>query len=185
MTEKERSMTKDEKIAHLENLIEVNEARFAKTKNAKTKNMIKAALRRHKKELREMGVEKYKSFGSNVTIDEERRDRESLYESGIVKPVSKTTSEFTIKKTTVEPVDLSLKQNLKTADKLVNVVTYESGIDNKDQNSSVLVQSKPARTTIASIKKTSSPVAFIKSNRNQFLSINQTELPPEVARMIT
>ena len=82
-------------------------------------------------------------------------------------------------------LDLSLKQNLKTADKLVNVATYESGIDNRDQNSSVLVQSKPAQTTIASIKKTSSPVAFIKSNRNQFLSINETELPPEVARMIT
>ena len=82
-------------------------------------------------------------------------------------------------------LDLSLEQNLKTTDKLVNVATYESGIDNRDQNSSVLVQSKPAQTTIASIKKTSSPVAFIKSNRNQFLSINQTELPPEVARMIT
>ena len=82
-------------------------------------------------------------------------------------------------------LDLSLRQNLETTDKVVNAVTYESGIDNRDQNSSVLVQSKPAQTTIASIKKTSSPVAFIKSNKNKFLSINETELPPEVARMIT
>ena len=82
-------------------------------------------------------------------------------------------------------LDLSLRQNLETTDKVVNAVTYESGIDNRDQNSSVLVQSKPAQVTIASIKKTSSPVAFIKSNKNKFLSINETELPPEVARMIT
>ena len=82
-------------------------------------------------------------------------------------------------------LDLSLKQNLETSDKLVNAVSYQSGIESKDQNSSVLVQSKPAQVTIASIKKTSSPVAFIKSNKNKFLSINETELPPEVARMLT
>ena len=100
--------------------------------------------------------------------------------------------EFGIKDLNVEPIkkemnnqSLSLSQNLETTDKLVNTVSYQSGVDNKDQNSSVLVQSKPAQVTIASIKKTSSPVAFIKSNRNQFLSINETELPPEVARMIT
>jgi len=105
-------------------------------------------------------------------------------DSGAITP-GKRTESFTIEKTNVEPIDLSLKQNLETTDKLVNTVTYESGIDNRDQNSSVLVQSKPAQTTIASIKKTSSPVAFIKSNKNKFLSINETELPPEVARMIT
>ena len=82
-------------------------------------------------------------------------------------------------------LDLSLKQNLETNDKLVNAVSYQSGIESKDQNSSVVVQNKPAQVTIASIKKTSSPVAFIKLNKNRFLSINEAELPPEVARMLT
>ena len=82
-------------------------------------------------------------------------------------------------------LDLSLKQNLETTDKLTNAVSYQSGVENKDQNSSVVVQNKPAKTTIASIKKTNSNIAFIKATKNQYLSINETELPPEVARYIT
>ena len=82
-------------------------------------------------------------------------------------------------------LDLSLGQSLEINDKLVNAVSYQSEFENKDQNGSVIVQNKPAQVTIASIKKTSSPVAFIKSNKNKFLSINETELPPEVARMLT
>ena len=98
--------------------------------------------------------------------------------------------EFGIKDLSIEPIkknnlDLSLSQNLETVDKLVNAASYQSGIENKDQNGSVVVQNKPAQVTIASIKKTSSPVAFIKSNKNKFLSINEAELPPEVARMLT
>ena len=104
--------------------------------------------------------------------------------------VTKKMKEFGIKDLSIEPIkknnlDLSLSQNLETVDKLVNAASYQSGIENKDQNGSVVVQNKPAQVTIASIKKTSSPVAFIKSNKNKFLSINETELPPEVARMLT
>jgi len=84
-----------------------------------------------------------------------------------------------------DDLDLSLKQNLETTDKLTNAVSYQSGVENKDQNSSVVVQNKPAKTTIASIKKTNSNIAFIKATKNQYLSINETELPPEVARYIT
>ena len=82
-------------------------------------------------------------------------------------------------------LDLSLGQSLEINDKLINAVSYQSEFENKDQNGSVIVQNKPAQVTIASIKRTSSPVAFIKSNKNKFLSINETELPPEVARMLT
>ena len=104
--------------------------------------------------------------------------------------VTKKMKEFGIKDLSIEPIkksnlELSLSQNLEATDKLVNAVTYQSGIQNKDQNGSVIVQNKPAQVTIASIKRTSSPVAFIKSNKNKFLSINETELPPEVARMLT
>ena len=185
VTKEKRSMTREERIAYLEKMIKVSESKFAKTKNAYKKNLLDGAIKRYKTELREMGVEEYKSFGSNVTIDEERAGKKELYEGGLVKPVSETTSSFTIEKTNVEPIDLSLKQSLETNDKLVNAVSYQSGTENKDQNGSVLVQNKPAQVTIASIKKTSSTVPFIKANKNKFLSINETELPPEVARMLT
>ena len=84
-----------------------------------------------------------------------------------------------------ENLDLSLEQNLETTDKLTNAVSYQSGTENKDQNSSVLVQNKPAQVTIASIKKTSSSVPFIKASKNQYLSINDVTVPPEVAKMLT
>ena len=124
-----------------------------------------------------------------LVSQEDKAIGKMLKESGMGEGKSSysATTEYKI----IEPIkkrenlDLSLEQNLKTTDNLVNAVSYQSGVENKDQNSSVLVQSKPAQVTIASIKKTSSPVAFIKSNRNQFLSINETELPPEVLRMIT
>lgn len=104
--------------------------------------------------------------------------------------VTKKMKEFGIKDLSIEPIkknnlELSLSQNLETVDKLVNAASYQSVIENKDQNGSVLVQNKPAQVTIASIKKTSSPVAFIRANKNKFLSINESELPPEVARMLT
>ena len=104
--------------------------------------------------------------------------------------VTKKMKEFGIKDLSIEPIkknnlELSLGQSLEINDKLINAVSYQSEFENKDQNGSVIVQNKPAQVTIASIKKTSSPVAFIKSNKNKFLSINETELPPEVARMLT
>jgi len=82
-------------------------------------------------------------------------------------------------------LDLSLRQNLETTDKLANAVSYQSGTTNKDQNGSVVVQNKPAQVTIASIKKTSSSVPFIKASKNQYLSINDVTVPPEVAKMLT
>ena len=127
----------------------------------------------------EMGLvsEKDKAIGKMLKesgMGEGKSSYSATTEYKIIEPIKKR-----------ENLDLSLEQNLETTDKLVNAVTYESGVENKDQNNSVLVQSKPAQVTIASIKKTSSPVAFIKSNKNKFLSINETELPPEVLRMIT
>ena len=130
------------------------------------------------------------TYSQNKGLDYNEDGFVTVGEAG--ESVTKKMKEFGIKDLSIEPIkkeidnqSLSLSQNLETTDKLVNTVSYQSGVDNKDQNSSVLVQSKPAQVTIASIKKTSSPVAFIKSNRNQFLSINETELPPEVLRMIT
>ena len=130
------------------------------------------------------------TYSQNKGLDYNEDGFVTVGEAG--ESVTKKMKEFGIKDLNVEPIkkeidnqSLSLSQNLETTDKLVNTVSYQSGVDNRDQNSSVLVQSKPAQVTIASIKKTSSPVAFIKSNKNKFLSINETELPPEVLRMIT
>ena len=130
------------------------------------------------------------TYSQNKGLDYNEDGFVTVGEAG--ESVTKKMKEFGIKDLSIEPIkkeidnqSLSLSQNLETTDKLVNTVSYQSGVDNKDQNSSVLVQSKPAQVTIASIKKTSSPVAFIKSNKNKFLSINETELPPEVLRMIT
>ena len=97
----------------------------------------------------------------------------------------KDMSDVLVEPTKKRGVDLSLSKNLETTDKLTNAVSYQSGVENKNQNGSVLVQSKPAQTTIASVKKTQSSVSFIKTMKNQYLSINETELPPEVARMIS
>ena len=130
------------------------------------------------------------TYSQNKGLDYNEDGFVTVGEAG--ESVTKKMKEFGIKDLSIEPIkkeidnqSLSLSQNLETTDKLVNTVSYQSGVDNRDQNSSVLVQSKPAQVTIASIKKTSSPVAFIKSNKNKFLSINETELPPEVLRMIT
>ena len=127
----------------------------------------------------EMGLvsEKDKAIGKMLKesgMGEGKSSYSATTEYKIIEPIKKR-----------ENLDLSLEQNLETTDKLVNAVTYESGVENKDQNNSVLVQSKPAQTTIASVKKTQSNIAFIKATKNQYLSINETELPPEVARMIT
>ena len=184
VTKEKRSGTEEEKRKFFEDMIKRGEKRLLTETNEKRINFAKKLIHRGKIGLRDMGDKRYEFYETNVTQDQRIEASQKIIESGAITP-GKRTESFTIEKTNVEPIDLSLKQNLKTTDKLVNVVTYESGIDNRDQNSSVLVQSKPAQVTIASIKKTSSPVAFIKSNRNQFLSINQTELPPEVARMIT
>ena len=97
----------------------------------------------------------------------------------------KDMSDVLVEPTKKRGVDLSLSKNLETTDKLTNAVSYQSGVENKNQNGNVLVQSKPAQTTIASVKKTQSSVSFIKTMKNQYLSINETELPPEVARMIS
>ena len=130
------------------------------------------------------------TYSQNKGLDYNEDGFVTVGEAG--ESVTKKMKEFGVKDLSVEPIkkqidnlELSLGENLETSDKLVNAVSYQSGIESKDQNSSVLVQSKPAQVTIASIKKTSSPVAFIKSNKNKFLSINETELPPEVARMLT
>ena len=122
-------------------------------------------------------------------------DRERLSKDGMMKIIEKhavnkvepfkENKNVNIEVQKKNDLDLSLGQSLEINDKLINAVSYQSEFENKDQNGSVIVQNKPAQVTIASIKKTSSPVAFIKSNKNKFLSINETELPPEVARMLT
>ena len=122
-------------------------------------------------------------------------DRERLSKDGMMKIIEKhavnkvepfkENKNVNIEVQKKNDLDLSLGQSLEINDKLINAVSYQSEFENKDQNGSVIVQNKPAQVTIASIKRTSSPVAFIKSNKNKFLSINETELPPEVARMLT
>jgi len=130
------------------------------------------------------------TYSQNKGLDYNEDGFVTVGEAG--ESVTKKMKEFGIKDLSVTPIkkeldnlSLSLSSNLETSDKLVNAVSFQSGIDSKDQNNSVVVQNQPAQVTIASIKKTSSPVAFIKSNKNKFLSINETELPPEVARMLT
>ena len=184
VTKEKRSMTKEEKRKFFENMIESGEKGLLRTKNARKIQFHKLKIKKGKEGLRDMGDKRYESYGRNVTETERLEAVEELVESGQITPGKFTESTF-IEKTKVEPIDLSLKQSLETNDKLVNAVSYQSGIENKDQNSSVLVQDKPAQVTIASIKKTSSTVPFIKANKNKFLSINETELPPEVARMLT
>ena len=130
------------------------------------------------------------TYSQNKGLDYNEDGFVTVGEAG--ESVTKKMKEFGIRDLSVEPIkkelgnlSLALSTNLETSDKLVNAASYQSGIQNKDQNSSVVVQNQPAQVTIASIKKTSSPVAFIKSNKNKFLSINESELPPEVARMLT
>jgi len=146
-----------------------------------------------------IGMEEDKAGLLKFTIQEKKAEMGLIEDKGIGKSLiesgmgeGKSSYSATTKYKFVEPIkkeidnlSLSLSTNLETSDKLVNAASYQSGIQNKDQNSSVVVQNQPAQVTIASIKKTSSPVAFIKSNKNKFLSINETELPPEVLRMIT
>jgi len=184
VTKEKRSMTKEEKRKFFENMIESGEKGLLRTKNARKIQFHKLKIKKGKEGLRDMGDKRYESYGRNVTETERLEAVEELVESGQITPGKFTESTF-IERTKVEPLDLSLKQSLETNDKLVNAVSYQSGIENKDQNSSVFVQNKPAQVTIASIKKTSSTVPFIKANKNKFLSINETELPPEVARMLT
>ena len=127
---------------------------------------------------KEMGLIEDKGIGKSLIeagMGKGKSSYSATTEYKFVEPIKKETEEL----------DLSLRQNIETNDKLVNAVSYQSGTENKDQNSSVLVQNKPAQVTIASIKKTSSTVPFIKANKNKFLSINETELPPQVARMLT
>ena len=177
-------MTKEEKRKFFEKMIESGEKDLLRYTNKRRIQFAKTKIQKGKEGLRDMGDERYKSYGRNVTEEERIENVKALVESGQITPGKSTESTF-IERTKVEPIDLSLKQSLETNDKLVNAVSYQSGTENKDQNGSVLVQNKPAQVTIASIKKTSSTVPFIKANKNKFLSINETELPPEVARMLT
>ena len=184
VTRERRSMTKEEKRKFFEDMIKSGEEGLLRTKNARKIQFHKKKIQRGKEGLRDMGDERYKSYRRNVTEEERLEAVEELVESGVVTPGKYTESTF-IERTKVEPLDLSLKQSLETNDKLVNAVSYQSGTTNKDQNGSVVVQNKPAQVTIASIKKTSSSVPFIKASKNQYLSINDVTVPPEVAKMLT
>ena len=127
---------------------------------------------------KEMGLIEDKGIGKSLIeagMGKGKSSYSATTEYKFVEPIKKETEEL----------DLSLRQNIETNDKLVNAVSYQSGTENKDQNSSVLVQNKPAQVTIASIKKTSSSVPFIKASKNQYLSINDVTVPPEVAKMLT
>ena len=178
---------KDKSVEDLEREYAAGLAKVQKMKDEGA-NERRIALQEKKVRITKSALD-MKKAEMGLVSEEDKAIGKMLKESGMGEGKSSysATTEYKI----IEPIkkrenlDLSLEQNLETTDKLVNAVTYDSGIDNRDQNSSVLVQSKPAQTTIASIKKTSSPVAFIKSNKNKFLSINETELPPEVLRMIT
>ena len=134
----------------------------------------------------EVSADDYMEYVNTPRLEKQSKIKEILsrYETNKVEPTKKKKN-INVEIQKKNDLELSLRQNLETTDKLTNAVSYQSGIENKDQNSSVIVQNKPAQVTIASIKKTSSTVPFIKANKNKFLSINETELPPEVARMLT
>jgi len=126
----------------------------------------------------EMGLIEDKGIGKSLLeagMGEGKSSYSATTEYKFVEPIKSGTKDL----------DLSLRQNLETTDKLANAVSYQSGTTNKDQNGSVVVQNKPAQVTIASIKKTSSSVPFIKASKNQYLSINDVTVPPEVAKMLT
>ena len=131
-----------------------------------------------------MGVEKYKSYSSNVNIDEEREDKKSLYESGIVKPVSKTTSSFTIEKTNVEPIIESdnknaienLSQSVAAANQNIQILSTQNQIENRPNNQpQTTVPSSPPQVSPAELKNTMAPIPAInilKMGSEKYLSIS-------------
>ena len=91
-----------------------------------------------------------------------------------------------------DPSNVELEKNINKVIDLANnagwliiVVTNQSGVNNNPPNNDVIVQANKPQVSIASIKKTTSNIPFVKLSKNQYLSINESELPPEVARMIT
>ena len=134
----------------------------------------------------EVSTDDYMEYINTPRLERQSKIKEILsrYEMNKVEP-AKEKKNINVEVQKKNDLDLSLRQNLETTDKLANAVSYQSGTTNKDQNGSVVVQNKPAQVTIASIKKTSSSVPFIKASKNQYLSINDVTVPPEVAKMLT
>ena len=134
----------------------------------------------------EVSTDDYMEYINTPRLERQSKIKEILsrYETNKVEP-AKEKKNINVEVQKKNDLDLSLRQNLETTDKLANAVSYQSGTTNKDQNGSVVVQNKPAQVTIASIKKTSSSVPFIKASKNQYLSINDVTVPPEVAKMLT
>lgn len=134
----------------------------------------------------EVSTDDYMEYINTPRLERQSKIKEILsrYEMNKVEP-AKEEKNINVEVQKKNDLDLSLRQNLETTDKLANAVSYQSGTTNKDQNGSVVVQNKPAQVTIASIKKTSSSVPFIKASKNQYLSINDVTVPPEVAKMLT
>ena len=134
----------------------------------------------------EVSTDDYMEYINTPHLERQSKIKEILsrYEMNKVEP-AKENKNINVEVQKKNDLDLSLRQNLETTDKLANAVSYQSGTTNKDQNGSVVVQNKPAQVTIASIKKTSSSVPFIKASKNQYLSINDVTVPPEVAKMLT
>ena len=137
-----------------------------------------------------MGVEKYKSYGSNVSIDEERSGRESLYESGIVKPVSKLTSEFTIENTNIEPIIESNNKGLQSnvfqpvdSSPTIIVANNDGGGEIGDDQTVRVPANQPNTLDSGVLVMTDDPSSFLKTIKNEQLNIaNSNILPHQVAQ---
>ena len=139
----------------------------------------------------ETKIEKMREEGKNTEIIEMERDKMEMKRQTLLDMKSGLPVDAKTKFRFVEPVkgnngiDLSINENSESIDELTNVVTNQSEVNNNPQNNDVVVQANKPQVSIASIKKTTSNIPFVKLSKNQYLSINESELPPEVARMIT
>ena len=160
VTKEKRNMTKEEKKKFFENLIEKGEARLLKTKNARKINFANSLIDRGKKGLRDMGDERYESYGMNITQDERIEASKALIESGAITPINRSES-ATIETTRTELLSEDLSMN----------------------NTSVVVPKEAPQVSSAEIKVTGTTLAYARSLQNPYLSITNKKIPPELSRI--
>ena len=160
VTKEKRNMTKEEKKKFFENLIEKGEARLLKTKNARKINFANSLIDRGKKGLRDMGDERYESYGMNITQDERIEASKALIESGAITPINRSES-ATIETTRTELLSNDLSMN----------------------NTSVVVPKETPQVSSAEIKVTGTTLAYARSLQNPYLSITNKKIPPELSRI--
>jgi len=191
VTKEKTNMTKEEKIAFYEKMIESGEKGLLRTKNARKIQFHKNNIHRGKIGLRDLGDKRYEYYQTNVSQEERIDASKAIIESGAITP-GKITESATIEKTTVKPVDLSLdnidgdmtQAIAKTNERIDNII----GGENKDQNTSNLVSANKPNVSEATLKLAAAPLPFVKVIKNNQLSTSPKSyngLPPEIAAMIS